>query len=147
MKLPRWVVIVLLAFSVLGMLSAAGWWWVTWPERTAVEFQRILSAGDWDGAEQMMADPPLTLYVITITNRTTAPEVAFVKVDSKQQISNILRSAPAPHIAPLTRSLFDLIRGEQEFSTTRDNTLTIKRGRIIGAYLTNEPDKNIVSLN
>jgi len=38
MKLPRWLVIAMLTTSVLSMLAAAGWWWVTWPERTVNRF-------------------------------------------------------------------------------------------------------------
>jgi len=38
MKLPRWLVIAMLTTSVLLPIAAAGWWWVTWPERTAREF-------------------------------------------------------------------------------------------------------------
>jgi len=44
MKLPRWLVIAMLTTSVLSVLAAAGWWWVTWPERTAREFE-----GLWNG--------------------------------------------------------------------------------------------------
>jgi len=37
MKLPRWLVIAMLTTSVLSVLAAAGWWWVTWPARTVRE--------------------------------------------------------------------------------------------------------------
>ena len=46
MKLPRWLVIAMLTTSVLAVLVAAGWfgwWWVTWPERTAREFVQRLA--------------------------------------------------------------------------------------------------------
>jgi hypothetical protein len=38
MKMPRWLVVSLLSISVLSALGAAGYWWVTWPERTAREY-------------------------------------------------------------------------------------------------------------
>src|SRR5262245_36909464 len=34
MKLPRWIVVSLLTVSALSLPGAAGWWWVTWPEKT-----------------------------------------------------------------------------------------------------------------
>ena len=43
MKLPRWLVIGMLTSSLLSVLAAAGWWWVTWPERTAREFVALLA--------------------------------------------------------------------------------------------------------
>ncbi len=45
MKLPRWLVVVMLSSSVLAPLGAAAWWWVTWPDRTAREFVELLVAG------------------------------------------------------------------------------------------------------
>jgi hypothetical protein len=42
MKLPRWLLWSLLSISVVAALAAAGWWWVTWPERTAREFIELL---------------------------------------------------------------------------------------------------------
>jgi hypothetical protein len=38
MRLPRWLVVSLLAVSVLAVPGAGAWWWVTWPERTANQF-------------------------------------------------------------------------------------------------------------
>jgi hypothetical protein len=35
MKIPHWLVVSMLAASTLAILVVAGWWWVTWPERTA----------------------------------------------------------------------------------------------------------------
>ena len=50
MKLPRWLVIGMLTTSVLAVLAAAGWWWVTWPERTACEFVALLAERRFDEA-------------------------------------------------------------------------------------------------
>jgi hypothetical protein len=62
MKLPRWLVIAMLTTSMLSVLAAAGWWWVTWPERTAREFVGLmddateLEFSDWlDTAEEKQA--------------------------------------------------------------------------------------------
>ena len=54
MKLPRWLVIGMLTTSVLAVLAAAGWWWVTWPERTAREFVQLLAMGKRDEAKRMV---------------------------------------------------------------------------------------------
>ena len=53
MKLPRWLLIGLWTSSVLAVLAAAGWWWVTWPERTAREFVERLAERDFDRAMSM----------------------------------------------------------------------------------------------
>ena len=57
MKLPRWLVIGMLNTSVLSVLAAAGWWWVTWPERTAQEFFALYREGEFGQARQMLAQP------------------------------------------------------------------------------------------
>ena len=55
MKLPRWLVIGMLTSSVLAVLAAAGWWWVTWPERTAREFvERLTTVGDEASWKEML---------------------------------------------------------------------------------------------
>jgi hypothetical protein len=43
MKLPRWLVVTLLSASLLAVLGAGAWWWVTWPERTALRFVTCVS--------------------------------------------------------------------------------------------------------
>jgi len=54
MKLPRWLVIAMLTTSVLSVLAAAGWWWVTWPERTAYELVNLLRDGEYDKARNLI---------------------------------------------------------------------------------------------
>ena len=46
MKLPRWLLIGLWTSIVLSVLAAAGWWWVTWPERTATELRAAVEANE-----------------------------------------------------------------------------------------------------
>ena len=58
MKLPRWLVILMLTTSVLSVLAAAGWWWVTWPERTAQEFVALMMAGKEGDAKRMIQYSP-----------------------------------------------------------------------------------------
>jgi hypothetical protein len=54
MKMPRWLVIGLLAASAFLLLATAGWWWVTWPQRTAREFVDCMARGGIDDAMIMM---------------------------------------------------------------------------------------------
>jgi hypothetical protein len=44
MKLPRWLVITMLATGIFSVLVAAGFWWVTWPGRIAMEFDKQFCA-------------------------------------------------------------------------------------------------------
>ncbi len=53
MKLPRWLMIGLWTSIVLSVLAVAGWWWVTWPERTAREFLILIQDGRWNEAGKM----------------------------------------------------------------------------------------------
>ena len=72
MKLPRWLVIAMLSSSVLSVPLAAGWWWVTWPERTAREFVERLAGNDDESWKTMMrADERSKLLerVLAITAR------------------------------------------------------------------------------
>ena len=54
MKLPRWLLIGLWTSSVLAPLAAAGWWWVTWPERTARDYVDLMAQGRFEEARQMV---------------------------------------------------------------------------------------------
>ena len=38
MKLPRWLLWGMVSCTLFSALAAAGWWWVTWPERTVMRF-------------------------------------------------------------------------------------------------------------
>jgi hypothetical protein len=55
MKLPRWLVIAMLTTSVLSVLAAAGWWWVTWPERTAAAFVHFIADRRFESAKEMIS--------------------------------------------------------------------------------------------
>ena len=54
MKLPRWLMIGLWTSIVLAVLAAAGWWWVTWPERTGIRFVELISAQNLPEANKML---------------------------------------------------------------------------------------------
>ena len=48
MRLPRWLLVLLIVVSVLAPLLAAGWWWVTWPDRTMREYVALVAEGNFD---------------------------------------------------------------------------------------------------
>src|SRR5262245_58734961 len=60
MKLPRPLLWTMLFSSVASVLVAAGWWWITWPERKAARF-----------VERMSAEliPPEIIESATVTRR------------------------------------------------------------------------------
>jgi hypothetical protein len=68
------LVICLLTTSLLAVVGAAGWCWVTWPERTAREFQSLLEQRKWDDAAGMLLYagfdyPPATVMAWLAGNR------------------------------------------------------------------------------
>ena len=64
MKLPRWLVIAMLTTSILSVLVAAGFWWVTWPKRTLNKYIDLLSVGRLDEANRMVhqSDSPFAMF-------------------------------------------------------------------------------------
>src|SRR5262245_58666910 len=69
MKLPRWLVVSMLAASSLAMFMFAAWWWVTWPERTLERFLEYGRAGKWDKANGM-CDDKVWVNVASIDDKT-----------------------------------------------------------------------------
>src|SRR5262245_21938168 len=53
MKLPRWLVMSMLAASELAILVFAGCWWVTWPERTFRKYHSLIRAGQIEAANSI----------------------------------------------------------------------------------------------
>jgi hypothetical protein len=54
MKLRRWLVILSLTSSVLAVVLAGAWWWITWPKRTAQEFAALVACQRIDDASRLM---------------------------------------------------------------------------------------------
>ena len=113
MKLPRWLVIGMLASSVLAVLAAVGWWWVTWPERTAREFVELLAAKELDEARRMLVAPP-----------PENPRPGLI----------ILVAAAAnwnpQKVQPKRRSLLDIFAARQSFYATEGWFYWVERGKI-----------------
>jgi len=114
MKLPRWLVIVMLASSVLLVLVASGWWWVTWPQRTAREFFELIKAGNMEQAKAM-------------TRRQDSDGLHWANlkrvVDEQKWSPETLLAHP--------RSVLDLIAARQTFHKSSVSTVfTVQRGTV-----------------
>ena len=112
MKLPHWLMIGLWTSSVLAVLAAAGWWWVTWPERTAREFVGRLAADkDEQSWEAMLQD---------------------------RRVEGIISRIPRPggwsDVKPQPRTLLDVCVGQQRFEILGDWgwEFTAERDKVIG---------------
>ena len=93
----------MLASSLLSVLGAAGWWWVTWPERTVEQFQALVELGKLDEAQAIVLFGPNWRFI------------PFPDEPIDDQRNEQLRS-----IAPLLavrrhRTLADLVLGRQRF--------------------------------
>jgi hypothetical protein len=53
-KIPRWMINVLLALSLGTLIIAAVWWWMSWPAWTMREFVRLANEGRLDKTGPLM---------------------------------------------------------------------------------------------
>ena len=115
MKLPRWLVIAMLTSSVLSVLAAAGWWWVTWPERTSREFQMLLVERKWNDAVAMILSSDYPADTV----------IAWLARNGQDELE----------LEPLPWSWGDVCRGRRQFKLGEKNTLrfTAEKGRITEA--------------
>ena len=116
MKLPRWLLIGLWISSVLAVLAGAGWfgwWWVTWPERTAREFLSVWSSRGGEEAKKMV-------------QRSARSNQAFFFIDE-------IKGTPSQHdMAAFHRSTFDLVLGRQDFKFSGGTyKLRVERGSVV----------------
>ena len=134
MKLPRWLVIGMWTTSVLAVLVAAGWWWVTWPERTAREFVRAWnSEADFDEVDTYLSMELRRFFENTPPSKLR--DVAAKKFGLSDQMNKLVSRPQPPDLKPWSRSLFDLLRGRQLFQWHTDHLIpeyiTIERGTVI----------------
>ena len=114
MKLPRWLVIAMLTTSVLVPLAAGGWWWVTWPERTAREFQVLIAERQVHDATAMMLYSGVDYPADTVVAWLTSP------------VEEELRLERGP------QSWVDVCRCRRQFRIGNNRILlfTAERGRV-----------------
>jgi hypothetical protein len=58
MKLPNWLVTLLIGLSAFTILLCVAWWWITWPDRTLAEFERLVADRDFAAARAVISPPP-----------------------------------------------------------------------------------------
>lgn len=114
MKLPRWLVIGMLTSCVLAVLAAGGWWWVTWPERTAREFASLVADGQFDKANDLLVPP--TCWTQGDDNRIALDQPAEHWVSSREIWQMLFRERL--HIAP--RTISDVALGRTRFGWRAD---------------------------
>ena len=115
-KLPRWLMIGLWTTIVLAVLAAAGWfgwWWVTWPERTAEAFVSFVAAERFEEAAH-------------ITRLDTPDHQSALK--TLEAISPLARQAT---LQAHSRTWSDMFKARQEFQVLGVATLiTVERGTV-----------------
>ena len=109
MKLPRWLMIGLWTSIVLAVLAAAGWWWVTWPERTAQEFVSLWKQGKGEEAETMLTGDSVTTTHFARAMRRVIEDY------------NLELEPP---------SAVDVIRGRRRFTLPLFAEYEVERGRL-----------------
>jgi hypothetical protein len=88
MKLPRWLVIGLLTSSMLAVLAAPGWWWITWPERTAREFVHLVTQRDFDGIHEMLHSEDFAPYSLEEAIEVMREERADMPINGPLSLRN-----------------------------------------------------------
>jgi hypothetical protein len=102
--------VTLLSVSGLTVLSAGAWWWVTWPERTALHFIELINTEDLTSARQMLTSESIPLQFIP-----------------RPRAGNDEHRGEPWAIEPLPRSVWDILTGRQEFKKPKR-----ARARLIG---------------
>ena len=133
----------MLSCSVVSALVPAGWWWITWPERTATQFVAFL-ASDQLGSLELHIEPPSPPQVEPPESR-----VGFERVYVELQVDDnrilILNNARCfipearlemfgkSHAIMSPRSVSDLVLGRQCFKVVPGGggTLIAQRGRVL----------------
>jgi hypothetical protein len=125
LRLPRWLVVSLLAASVLAVLGYGAWWWVTWPERTGREHFELLQQGRFAVAAKML-NPPAS-YVETIEHESDNEHMAPGEYWQ-------LAMKTAKFEGGLKRTVLDIILGRQDVLMTHEagpEPFRVERGAVV----------------
>ena len=113
MKLPRWLICLLLGSSVLAVPAAACFLWFTWPARTAREFVDLAAEREWSPIEGMFQRAPDRMIV-------------------RFWIAEELPSWGHDELEADSRTWRDLCDGRQHFRMIRSRIeFTVERGKLI----------------
>jgi hypothetical protein len=117
MRLPRWIVVSLLIASVVSVIAVigyGGWWWFTWPERTAREFVELIATKRFDEANR------ITTFAFE------SKEFPPIKLQRHDWWKD-------PKLDCQSRTLRDVLVGSQEFGLGKagyDFKFTVKSGQV-----------------
>jgi hypothetical protein len=89
----------MLTASLSGVLGAAGWWWITWPERTAETFVRLMNEKKWEEASKL---------TVTQADHDWMVFRGFEGIDKAEWRKF--------EVVPTRRSWSDFLSGRQEFA-------------------------------
>jgi hypothetical protein len=98
--------------SVLAVLSAGAWWWVTWPRRTALRFAAAMAMEDWASAKAMMSK---------VDNAGEFVPAWELLEPSQWQSANIRGGA---------RTIRDIQEARQSFTIAEDWTMSVERDKV-----------------
>jgi hypothetical protein len=129
MKLPRWLVVCMLSVSGLSVSGYAGWWWVTWPERTAREYVDCLREWRITDLAQMTGEP-------IISDASTVPlqdVLDVLETDDFKEFRASFRNARLELAG--SRTILDLILSRRRFRVAYGNApetgwLRVERGKV-----------------
>jgi hypothetical protein len=125
MKLSRWLVLSLVIAITVALLSAAAWWWVTWPERTARRYFDLVQRESGTDAAAMLYPP--TTYLHTeqheSDNKHDAPG-AYWREMMKTARFNGGESRPLTHVL-LGQPDFEMVHG------AGPEGFTVRRGVVL----------------
>src|SRR5262245_14939147 len=117
MKLPRWLPWTMLTCSAVSALAVAGWWWVTWPERTARDFAVGMAEGRAEDLRRMWD-----------ADQLSGPNLDRLRLLLAAENRQSIWQVPS---LECSRTWLDVLCGRQQFkSPAADYAFTVKRGKI-----------------
>ena len=90
MKMPKWLVTLLLSVSIVSVLTAGGWWWVTWPDQTMREFVALAAAGNLQEARAMAECEPEVVFDVEHLAACCGAQIGFNKTRRRTAVEIIL---------------------------------------------------------
>jgi hypothetical protein len=105
----------------LPLLFAVGWWWVTWPGRTAERYRKAMIEGTPQEARSFLSSPRVYEF---------GPNMLFLEDDFR----NALRDRVTPH----PRSVTDLLLSRQYFEVpglySEVKGFTVSHGKVVAVH-------------
>ena len=118
MKLPRWLVVSMLGVSVLAVVAAAGWWWITWPQRTIREFSESIVRGKFEQTNPMLVG---ATWEVGTDGGSPTLEVVYKdgsgRYGAKMSLERWQSFFREPPLKLHARTPADMFRGRQFFHT------------------------------